>query len=84
VKRIAFHASGRSSAPSGPDPHAEVFHKHGPLPVETHRPHRLVGQGPRNHGVRKYGRLLGNAGAYLVEQYYLHPHPAELSLRSHL
>ena len=43
-----------------------------------------------NHYVRKYGRVLGNApanrsvGDYLAEQYYLHPHPIELSLRSYI
>ncbi len=35
-----------------------------------------------NHYVRKYRSALGDSGAYLAQQHYLHPHPAELSLRS--
>ncbi|MDY6953684.1 MAG: DUF1722 domain-containing protein, partial [Thermodesulfobacteriota bacterium] len=31
-----------------------------------------------NHYVRKYEQ------PYLKEQYYLHPHPAELQLRNHV
>lgn len=37
-----------------------------------------------NHYVRKYGPANRTVGAYLADQYYLHPHPVELSLRSHL
>jgi uncharacterized protein YbgA (DUF1722 family)/uncharacterized protein YbbK (DUF523 family) len=37
-----------------------------------------------NHYVRKYRSALGDSGAYLAGQHYLHPHPAELSLRSHI
>jgi len=37
-----------------------------------------------NHYVRKYGPADRTVGEYLAEQYYLHPHPAELSLRTHL
>jgi uncharacterized protein YbgA (DUF1722 family)/uncharacterized protein YbbK (DUF523 family) len=37
-----------------------------------------------SHYVRKYGPVLGKSVAYLADQYYLHPHPAELSLRSYI
>jgi uncharacterized protein YbgA (DUF1722 family)/uncharacterized protein YbbK (DUF523 family) len=37
-----------------------------------------------NHYVRLYGPANRSVGDYLAQQHYLHPHPVELSLRSHI
>jgi len=73
---VLQHVMGYFKKQLSPDEKQEVLevieqYRHGFVPLIV--PITLL-----NHYVRKYGP------EYLAEQYYLHPHPIELSLRSHV